>query len=304
MAFENYQLYRVAIWLVQRLPRGFLYFVAGVIAELNFAANRTGRLGVYSNLDHVLGTRISRFTRWRYGRSAFRHFAYSIIDIFLIPCLTLENLSDYVARIDGMEHIEACRAAGKGGIFMTVHMGSWELAGSALGLLGIPITAAVLKHADARIDGIFADIRRRGQIEEVPLGGALPKLEAAVRRGRFIGLVSDRDVKGTGMKTRFFGEETTLPTGHAKLAARTGAWILPGLTYRTRDHRILIEVHPPIIPQPGETEEELMTRSVPELERIILEHPDQWSSFFDLWSKTRRPVLWQHMKNLRRRAGS
>src|SRR5512137_2353066 len=104
MAFENYQLYRVALWLVRWLPRGFLYFVAGVIAELNFAANRTGRLGVYANLDHVLGTGISRFTRWRYGRSAFRHFAYSIIDIFLIPSLTLEDLSSYVAKIDGMEN--------------------------------------------------------------------------------------------------------------------------------------------------------------------------------------------------------
>lgn len=304
MAFENYQLYRVAIWLVQRLPRGFLYFAAGVIAELNFAANRTGRLGVYANLDHVLGTRISRFTRWRYGRSAFRHFAYSIIDIFLIPGLTLDNLSDYVARIDGMEHIEACRAAGKGGIFMSVHMGSWELAGSALGLLGVPITAAVLKHADARIDAIFADIRSRGRIEEVPLGGALAKLESALRRGRFIALVSDRDVKGTGMKVPFFGEETTLPTGHARLGVRTGAWILPALTYRTRDHRIVIEIRAPLIPQPDEAEEALMARSVPELEKIILAHPDQWSSFFDLWSKTRRPVLWQHVKNFRRRADS
>ncbi len=296
MAFENYQLYKLAIWLVQRLPRGFLYFVAGVIAELNFGFNRTGRLGVYANLDHVLGKSVSRFTRWRYGRSAFRHFAYSIIDIFLIPGLTLENLTDYVASIDGIETLEACRKAGKGGIIMTVHMGSWELAGSALGQLGIPLTAAVLKHADPRIDAIFAGIRKRGQIEEVPLGGALAKLEAAVARGRFVGLVSDRDVKGSGMKVRFFGEETTLPTGHAVIAARTGAWIIPGLTYRTRDHRIVVEIRPPIIPQPGESEEELMARSVPELEAIIRAHPDQWSSFFNLWSKTERPVWWQHMK--------
>ena len=44
-----------------------------------------------------------------------------------------------------------------------------------------------------------------------------------------------------------------------------------------------------------------MARCVPELEKIILEHPDQWSSFFNLWSKTERPVWWQHMKNLSRR---
>ena len=304
MAFENYQIYRLGLWLVRRLPRGLTYFFVGVVAELNFLFNRTGRLGAYENLDHVLGGSVSRFTRWRYGRSMFRHFAYSIVDLFLIPGLTLANLSEYVAAIHGMEHIEACRASGKGGIFMTVHMGSWELAGSALGLLGIPLTAAVMTHADPRIDEIFADIRRRGQIEEVPLGGALAKLELAVERGRFIALVSDRDIKGTGMKVRFFGQETTLPTGHAKLAARTGAWILPGLTYRTHDHRIVIEIRAPVIPRPGETEEQLMTRCVPELEAIIRAHPDQWSSFWNLWSKTRRPVLWQYVKKLRRHGES
>ncbi len=301
MAFENYQLYRLALWLVRRLPRGFLYFFVGVVAELNFAANATGRRGVYANLDHVLGTGVSRFTRWRYGRAAFRHFAYSIIDIFLIPGLTLENLREYVAEIRGMEYVEACIEAGKGGIFMTAHMGSWELAGSSIGLLGVPITAAVLHHADPRIDRIFADIRRRGQIEEVPVGGAFPKLEAAVQRKRFIGLVSDRDVKGSGMKVSFFGEETTMPTGHAKLAARTGAWIIPVSTYRIHDHRIVVEFCPPIIPQPGETEEQLMARCLPALEEMIRAHPDQWSSFFNLWSKTERPVWWQHVKNFRRR---
>lgn len=190
MAFENYQLYRFALWLVRWVPRGLLYFIAGVIAELNFGFNRTGRLGVYANLDHVLGRDVSRFTRWRYGRSAFRHFAYSIIDIFLIPGMTVETLDRYVAAIDGMEHVDRARAAGRGGIFMTVHMGSWEMAGAAMGLLGVPITAAVLKHADPRIDEIFGEIRSRGHIEEVPLGGTLAKLEDAATRGRFIGLVS------------------------------------------------------------------------------------------------------------------
>jgi KDO2-lipid IV(A) lauroyltransferase len=299
MAFENYHLYRLALWIVRRLPRGFLYFFVGVVAELNFGLNRTGRRGIYDNLDHVLGSDVSRFTRWRYGRAAFRHFAYSIIDIFLIPGMTLENMHRYVADIRGLEHIGAARDEDVGGIFVTAHMGSWELAGAALGLLGVPLTAAVLKHADPRIDAIFADIRGRGNIEEVPLGGALAKLENAVERKRFIGLVADRDVKGTGMRVKFFGEETTMPAGHVKLALRTGAWIFPSMTYRGPDHRIEIDISPPIIPQPGETEEGLMARTLPALEDMIRAHPDQWSSFFNLWSKTTRPVWWQHIKRRR-----
>ena len=45
MAFENYQLYRVALWIVRRLPRGFLYFLPGVDrrAELRLQPHRPAR---------------------------------------------------------------------------------------------------------------------------------------------------------------------------------------------------------------------------------------------------------------------
>ena len=141
----------------------------------------------------------------------------------------------------------------------------------------------------------------RGQIEEVPLGGAFAKLEEAVERGRLIALVVDRDVKGTGLKTEFFGEATTVPTGHARLALRTGAWILPVTTYRARDHRIIIDIREPIIPDASvDTEESLVVRCLRVLEEFIRAHPDQWSSFFDLWSRTELPI-WQRLMDNRRK---
>ena len=296
MAFENYYVYRAALWLSRRLPRGFAYYLVGVMAELNFYFNGVGRRGMYDNLAHVLPPETGSFVRWRCARAAFRHFAYSIVDIFRIPDLTLDNMQEFVAEIKGLEHVDACRAAGRGGIVVTIHMGSWELAGVALGLKGVPITAAVLKHADPRIDEIFSQVRGRGGIEEVPLGGALAKLENAVERGRFIALLADRDVKGAGMRTEFFGEVTSVPTGHARLALRTGAWILPAVTFRAPDHRIIIDIRAPIIPDPEvDTEESLVVRCLRILEDFIREHPEQWSSFFNLWSRTELPI-WQRYR--------
>lgn len=299
MAFENYYVYRAALWLVRRLPRGLLYALIGAAAELNFYFNGVGRRGIYDNLAHVLPPETGSFVRWRFARAAFRHFAYSIVDIFQIPNLTLDNLQEYVAEIKGLEHIEACRAAGRGGILVTLHMGSWELAGVAVGLMGVPITAAVLKHADPRIDEIFTGVRRRGGIEEVPVGGALARLEDAAARGRFIALLADRDVKGTGMRTEFFGDTTTVPTGHARIALRTGSWILPAVTFRAPDHRIVIDIRAPIIPDAQlDTEESLVVRCLRIIEDFIREHPEQWSSFFNLWSRTELPV-WQRYRRKR-----
>jgi Kdo2-lipid IVA lauroyltransferase/acyltransferase len=290
MAFENYAIYRIGLWLLAKLPRVLVYMGAGVIAELNFAFNRTGRRGAYANQRRALPPDTGWFKRWRYARASFRHFAYSIVDFFRIPNLRLDNLDRYVSEIWGLEHAQRLQEQGHGGIFMTVHMGSWEMAGAAMALKGLPLTAAALKHTDPRIDAIFEDTRPTN-IEIVYVGGAMPKLEDALTRGRFIGLLADRDVKRTGAEVIFFGEKTTVPTGHVKLAMRHGAAIIPVITYRVRDFRIVIDIREPILVDPAtDTEEGLTDRCLRVIEDLIREHPDQWLSFFDLWDRRRRPT--------------
>lgn len=291
MIFENYYLYRAAIWLVAHLPRRFVYFAAGVIAELNFLFNGRSRRGVYANQARVLPAETGRLVRWRAARAAFRNFAFSVLDFFHIPGITRENMHEFLAEFTGWEHVQAGIAAGKGVIFVTVHMGSWELGGACMGLLGVPLTVVALPHKDRRIDDIFLSNREASGMEVVPVGGAMPRLEDALRRGRFIALVSDRDVRGTGPVLPFFGEPTHVPGGHARLALRTGAWIVPGSTYRLPDRRLVMDIRAPIIPDPAtDTEESLTQRCLLVLEGLIREHPDQWLSFFDLWSATELPV--------------
>lgn len=291
MIFENYYLYRLAFWAINRSPRGLVYFIAGLLAELNFIFNRKSRRGVYANQVRVLPPETSAFQRWRMARAAFRHFAYAIADFFFIPNLTRENLSQHIAEIRGQEHLDAALRAGHGGILVTVHMGSWELAGASMGLMGVPLTVVALPHKDPRVDEIFTNTRAEGNMEVVPVGGAMTKLLRALKRGRVIALVSDRDVKGTGLRLPFFGQLTRVPTGHAKLALKTGAWILPGSTYRVDDHRIVLDIHPPIVPDmQTDTVESLTSRALTVLEDMIRRHPDQWLSFFNLWSENKLPV--------------
>jgi phosphatidylinositol dimannoside acyltransferase len=291
LSLEYYQLYRLAIWLVTRVPQGFVYFTAGVIAELNFIFNSRSRRGVYGNQARALPAGIGSFQRWRCARAAFRNFAYSVVDFFRLPMMNPQNLDRFVAGINGWEHVRAAMDAGKGGIFVTVHMGSWELGGAYMGMRGVPLTVAALPHQDHRIDQIFLESRLASGMEIVRLGGALRKLEDAVARGRFIGLVADRDVSGHGPRLPFFGEATRVPIGHVSLALSSGAWILPVCIYRQPDGRSFIEIRPPIIPDPAvDVPEDLAQQCLSVLEEFIRARPEQWSSFFDLWHETDLPV--------------
>lgn len=291
MSLENYTLYRVAIWLVAHLPLGAAYFIAGALAELNFLLNTRFRRGVYANQVHVLPPETGRWPRWRCARAAFRYFGYSVVDFFRVPGMTKDNLDRFVAEFNGWENLEAARAGGHGAIVMTAHMGSWEIGGIYLALRGAPLTIVVLPHQDPRIDEIYMKTREDAGLEVVPVGGEARKLYEALRRGRFVALVSDRDVSGQGPQLPFFGKTTRMPIGHARLALKTGAWIIPGCMYRRADGRNVIDLNRPIVPDPvTDTTTSLALRCIGILEGFIRAHPEQWASFYDLWSETELPV--------------
>jgi KDO2-lipid IV(A) lauroyltransferase len=286
MIFENYYLYRLGVWLVARLPPWFVDWTAVALVDLNYLLNRRGRNGIWANLRHVLPPDATDAERRRVARGTFRNFALSIADFFRIPQLTRENADQFIAEVQGWEHIRAAMEARSGAIFMSAHMGSWELAGAYLGLNGVPITGVALPHRDPRIDQIYLAMRERVGIEVVSVGGAMRRLYEALKRGRFVGIASDRDTSGQGVPLPFFGEVTRMPVGHAKLALRTGAWILPISVYRRPDGRTAIEVRPPIRPDPeSDTEERLALRCIAVLEEFIRARPEQWSSFEDLWAE-------------------
>lgn len=286
MIFENYYLYRLGVWLVAILPPWFVDWTAVALVDLNYLLNRRGRNGIWANLRHVLPPDATDAERRRVARGTFRNFALSIADFFRIPQLTRENADQFVAEVQGWEHVRAAMEARAGAIFMSAHMGSWELAGAYLGLKGVPITGVVLPHRDPRIDQLYLEMRERVGIEVVSVGGAMRRLYEALKRGRFVGIASDRDTSGQGVPLPFFGEITRMPVGHAKLALRTGAWILPVSVYRRPDGRTAIEVRPPIRPDPErDTEEGLALRCIAVLEEFIRARPEQWSSFEDLWAE-------------------
>lgn len=286
VSLENYYYYRIAIWLVGHLPRRVVTAVAAFISDLNFLFSPRSRRGALANQAHVLPLDTPHGQRLRSVRATFRYSGLALIDFFRMPGIRRENLDQFMSEATGWEHVEAAMAAGAGGIFVTVHMGSWEVAGAYEGLRGVPLTGIALPHSDPRVDRIFREIRRAAGTESVPVDGGLGRLQQALAQGRFTAILADRDVSGRGLRLPFFGEETRVPGGHAVLALRTGAWILPCCAYRRPDGKLVIEFCPPIVPdRKRDTKESLTLRCLEILEEFIRAHPEQWACFYNLWDQ-------------------
>lgn len=196
-------------------------------------------------------------------------------------------------EVQGLEKIEAARDAGTGMIYALPHMGNWEAAAPIAASVGVSVVAVAEVLPNRRITDWFSEMRAEMGIEVVLATGrveVMRRLEEAISANKAVALLSDRDLKGKGVRVGFFGEQTTLPPGPATLALRTGAPLFPvGCYFIDGGYRVV--VHDPLtIPDQGSRNEKVaaLTQALAiRLEDIIGEAPEQWHLVQPNWPSDR-----------------
>jgi KDO2-lipid IV(A) lauroyltransferase len=221
---------------------------------------------------------------------AFDSYSRYWVESFRLPQLTAEDL-DAGMEYEGYEHLHEALAEGKGAILAIPHLGAWDWAGSWFATQGIPITVIVEPLEPPELFEWFADFRRSLGMRVVPLGPDAAKASMqALKENGVLCLLCDRDIQGTGSEVTFFGEKTTLPSGPAMLALRTGAPILPvAVYYRGSMHRGV--VRPRLqFERTGALRDDVkrVTQQVAdELESLIRRAPEQWHLMQPNWPSDR-----------------
>ena len=237
-------------------------------------------------------------------RAALRSYARYWCETFRLPSMNHDALRAAVGpHIEGLAHVEAALAAGRGMILALPHCGNWDVAGVWLvGRCGSFATVAERLRPES-LYRRFVAYRESLGFEILPLtGGAEPAGETLARRLRANGavcLVADRDLGAGGVRVSFFGEPAKLPVGPARLADRTGAALLPvGLWFTERGWGF--RVHPPVavssVTGPSVTGPSVLaaTQAVADaFAADIAEHPHDWHMLQPLWLADRqasRPI--------------
>jgi len=229
----------------------------------------------------------------RAARQVFRHYGrYWAETFWMRPRRSAAVLAR--TRLDGLEHLHAAAASGRGVILALPHMGNWEFAGLRAAAEEARVLAVAEELGNARIIEWFIELRRMVSIDVVIArkGAQVTRdLLQRLREGGVVALLCDRDIRGTGVAVEFFGERTTLPAGPIALADRTGAIVLPVGTYFNEGAGHWFEVRAPLeIPQLDEPEDriaagtQLLARLV---EDIIRRAPEQWHLVLPNWPSDR-----------------
>lgn len=224
----------------------------------------------------------------RHVGQAFGSYAAYWLESFRLASMTRDDLEARMSW-EGVRFIDDAIARGKGVIMALPHLGGWDFGGAWLAAVGYAPTVVVEAVEPPALFEWFVSMRRAAGMTVVAHGAdASAGVLAALRRNELVGLVSDRDLARTGTEVEFFGERTTLPSGPAILAIRSGAPLLPCAIYFEgrggRHHGI---VRPAIdVSRKGSLREDVarITQDLAaELEGLIRRAPHQWHLMQPNW---------------------
>ncbi|MFE3229642.1 phosphatidylinositol mannoside acyltransferase [Nocardia sp. NPDC059228] len=219
--------------LVRGLPEGMAR--KGFDAGANAVARRSNRKAhrghpnqLRRNLARVLGTTPEAVPDGLIAAS-MRSYARYWREAFRLPSMDHTALGQL--HVHGVEHLDAALARGKGVLLVLPHSGNWDMAGVWLVQNYGQFSTVAERLKPESLFERFVEYRESLGFEVFPLTGGeqppFPQLADRLRDNKMVCLMGERDLTGKGVPVTMFGERTWLPAGAAKLAADTGAALLP-----------------------------------------------------------------------------
>jgi KDO2-lipid IV(A) lauroyltransferase len=266
---------RALMHLLARLPLPLLHWLGAALGWAVYGLSPAYRRNLRANLESA-GYRDARVRRAAIAEAG--KMALEAPKVWLRP--RAETLP-LVREIDGREHVEAALAAGKGIVFLTPHLGCFEIAPQVAAEY-FPVTALYRAPKIAWAQALVEEGRaqRNVRLASADLQG-VRELVAALMRREAVGILPDQvPGAGEGEWAEFFGRPAYSMTLAGKLAARPGVACLVAIAERLpRGRGYAIRIRPAPEPLPGEPATRRINRAI---EQAVRECPEQY-----LWGYNR-----------------
>jgi Kdo2-lipid IVA lauroyltransferase/acyltransferase len=215
----------------------------------------------------------------------FRSIARLLYAFARFPQINRENISKWI-RYEGLEHYLDAKKAGRGVLIATAHFGNWELSAFAHAVMTEPMHVMIRPIDNPAIDRLVEERRQLSGNKLISKRDGARAVLRALQQNEAVGILIDQNTSlDEGVFVNFFGTPACANTGFAKIAARTGATVIPGFAlWSEAEARYVLHFHPPIA-MSGDAAEDTQ-RLHKFLEDVIREHPGQWLWIHRRW-KTR-----------------
>jgi len=271
--------------LLRFMPLPAIHALGVLIGLMNYAFNRDHRAHAKHNLQQ---------SRLCTGRLNLEKLLFSstlengkaALETFAIWFKPQSSVLPWVKNVYGWQSVETALAAGKGIIFLTPHLGCFEITSRYYGAQQ-PMSVLYRQPRQAWLLPLITAGREHGQITLAPANSqGVRQLLQTLKRGEAVGILPDQaPLEGEGEWAPFFGRPAYTMTLASKLASKTGAQVLMAFGERLPLGRGY-NIHIRAIAAGGINSAALLNA---ELERSIQQCPEQYLWVYDRY-KVRRQV--------------
>jgi len=281
--------------MARALPVRALRVISGLLGYALYAAVPRRRKIALENIRTAFGEKMSERQIRQLARQSCKAFLLTAVEMIKSP-FRLEGAE--VSR-DGRyksEHLETLFQKAKmihgqagGCIFVTPHLGNWELLPYVSALIGIPLAVVIRRLDNPYLERAILSSRIGSGNLVIPKMNAMFTLERMLQKGKSVAMLPDQS-NSRGLRIEFFGKSATVTPVPALLAVRHRRPIVVVAACRTSDPYYFEGfVSDPIWPDPRQDERSEIVRITSEMtlkmEEIIRRFPEQYLWMHNRWKK-------------------
>jgi Kdo2-lipid IVA lauroyltransferase/acyltransferase len=290
----EYAVARVLLSALGILPRPLAVWVGLTIGRLGYLLPGKLRKTGLRNLE-IAFPELPEAERLRLLRGSYESLGRLLGEFSQLPRATPEKLREIIEYDEvGLAHLREAEKSKRGIIFLTGHLGVWELHSFGWSALEYPLSFLVRPLDNPRVEEMIEAVRTRFGNRAIDKQSAARQALRVLREGGTLGILSDLNTQTReGVFVPFFGKLACTTAGIATLALKTDAVVIPTCAVWNKERkRYFFHGDPPVeLVRTGDHHKDIEINTAnfaAAVERMVRLYPDQWLWIHKRW-KTRPP---------------
>ncbi len=260
--------------------------VGGCIGFLSFYLLPRERNRALAHLTQVFGDNGHTWIR-KTARRNFIHLGKSLLEIMLMSPWRASSIVD----IEGLDNLNKALEKGRGVVYVTGHIGNWELMAHAVASKKYPISVIAAPIEPEQVNDMIVRLREKLGVRTILRSrpGATKELIRVFKENRVLGILIDQDTDVESAFVNFLGRPAWTPTAAASMAIKFDAPVIFGYIRRIKNDRHTVTIEGPLdLILTGDREKDIIDNTAmmtKKIEGCILNAPEQWVWMHRRWRR-------------------